>query len=87
MSGWFRGVLRTQCVGQVGNFHMGYMEESDNRVAFMYRLVKGNAKRSFGLNVALLAKLPPDIVERAARVVAERRRVTQSHPTKLSIRD
>ena len=66
MSGWFRGVLRTQCVGQVSNFHMGYMEESDNRVAFMYRLVKGNAKRSFGLNVALLAKLPPDIVERAA---------------------
>ena len=43
---------------QVGNYHMGYVEEGDSRIAFMYRLVKGSAKRSFGLNVALLAKLP-----------------------------
>lgn len=44
---------------------MGYMEEGDNRIAFMYRLVKGITKRSFGLNVALLAKLPKEIVDRA----------------------
>ena len=43
---------------QVGNYHMGYVEEGDSRIAFMYRLVKGSAKRSFGLNVALLARLP-----------------------------
>jgi len=53
---------------QVGNYHMGYMEEGDNRIAFMYRLVKGSAKRSFGLNVALLAKLPQEIVDRAAHM-------------------
>lgn len=52
-------------VSQVGNYHMGYMEEGDNRIAFMYRLVKGITKRSFGLNVALLAKLPKEIVDRA----------------------
>jgi len=42
-------------VNQVGNYHMGYMD----------RLVKGITKRSFGLNVALLAKLPKEIVDRA----------------------
>jgi DNA mismatch repair ATPase MutS len=47
---------------------MGYMEEGDNRIAFMYRLVKGSAKRSFGLNVALLAKIPQGIVDRAAHM-------------------
>ena len=47
---------------------MGYMEEGDNRIAFMYRLVKGSAKRSFGLNVALLAKLPQQLVDRAAHM-------------------
>jgi DNA mismatch repair ATPase MutS len=57
--------LRVVVVSQVGNYHMGYMEEGDNRIAFMYRLVKGSAKRSFGLNVALLAKLPKEIVDRA----------------------
>jgi DNA mismatch repair ATPase MutS len=47
---------------------MGYMEEGENRIAFMYRLVKGSAKRSFGLNVALLAKIPQGIVDRAAQM-------------------
>ena len=61
--------IKSMCVrvmvNQVGNYHMGYMEEGDNRIAFMYRLVKGITKRSFGLNVALLAKLPKEIVDRA----------------------
>jgi DNA mismatch repair ATPase MutS len=53
---------------QVGNYHMGYVEEGDSRIAFMYRLVKGSAKRSFGLNVALLAKLP-QVLSLLARLV------------------
>jgi len=60
--------LETELPTKVGNYHMGYMEEGDNRIAFMYRLVKGSAKRSFGLNVALLAKLPQEIVDRAAHM-------------------
>jgi DNA mismatch repair ATPase MutS len=47
---------------------MGYVEEGDSRIAFMYRLVKGSAKRSFGLNVALLAKLP-QVLSLLARLV------------------
>ena len=58
--------LQTEMPSQVGNYHMGYMEESENRIVFLYKLVTGSAKRSFGLNVALLAKLPEDIVQRAA---------------------
>jgi len=49
--------------GRVGNHHMAFLEEGGDRVAFMYRLVKGRAGASFGLNVALLANLPRKIVD------------------------
>jgi len=53
--------------GKVGNYHMSFMEEGEgeHRISFMYRLVKGRADRSFGLNVASLANLPIHLVNQA----------------------
>ena len=39
---------------------------SAGRVLFLFQLVRGTAHRSFGLNVARLAELPSQVVERAA---------------------
>ena len=39
--------------------------ESSAAVTFLYRLVQGVAQRSYGLNVARLAGIPRDILEKA----------------------
>lgn len=41
------------------------------RVTLLYKLVDGIAPRSFGLNVARLACLPEQVVQRAAQVSAQ----------------
>lgn len=50
--------------GLIGAWHMDYLEDQGS-VTFLYKLVKGMADRSYGLNVAALAGLAPEIVERA----------------------
>jgi hypothetical protein len=39
---------------------------SDVQITFLYKLVKGVCAKSFGLNVARLAEMPLDVVQRAA---------------------
>lgn len=39
---------------------------ASRRVLFLYKLVRGTAHSSFGLNVARLAELPPSVVDAAA---------------------
>ena len=39
---------------------------ASRRVLFLYKLVRGTAHRSFGLNVARLAELPTSVVDAAA---------------------
>lgn len=41
------------------------------QVTLLYKLVDGIAPRSFGLNVARLARLPEGVVQRAAQVSAQ----------------
>ena len=41
------------------------------RITFLYRLTSGVADRSFGLNVARMARLPASVVERAAERAAD----------------
>lgn len=36
------------------------------KITFLYKLAPGVADRSFGLNVARMAHLPPNVVDRAA---------------------
>ena len=61
----------------VGNFHMAFIEEAEATaegedeppgctIAFLYKLVRGAAARSYGLNVARLAGMPQPVLRIAA---------------------
>lgn len=57
----------------LGNYHMSYIEEkrpNENwpSVVFLYKLRKGLAHNSYGLNVARLANVPTSIINRAFEV-------------------
>ena len=48
------------------NVHVEVYEENDT-VTFLYRVVDGNAKQSYGINVARLAHLPKSLIDRASQ--------------------
>lgn len=48
------------------------------RITFLYKLVPGVADRSFGLNVARMAHLPPSVVDRAADQAAHLEHITSN---------
>ncbi|AMD20588.1 HDL156Wp [Eremothecium sinecaudum] len=57
----------------LGNYHMSYIEErrpNENwpSVIFLYKLKKGQAHDSYGLNVAKLANVPPQIINDAHKI-------------------
>ena len=56
----------------VENLHMGYQEESridgTREIIFLYRLTKGLAVESFGVECARLAGIPENILELATRL-------------------
>lgn len=47
------------------------VKESGDDVVFLRRLVDGGADRSYGIQVARLAGLPPDVVERARELLVQ----------------
>lgn len=64
---------------QVKNLHVEVHEENQE-VTFLYRVKHGKADRSYGVNVARLAKLPPFILDRASHLLKElesKKRVVQ----------
>ena len=52
----------------VMNFRVDVREEKD-RVVFLHRIVKGEASRSYGIQVARLAGLPPAVLRRAGEIL------------------
>ncbi|HEY8552767.1 MAG TPA: DNA mismatch repair protein MutS [Thermaerobacter sp.] len=68
----------------IRNYHARVVEEGDT-VRFLWRIVPGGADRSYGINVARLAGLPVEIVERAKAILAELDRRTG--PRQLSLAD
>lgn len=53
----------------VRNFHMAVKEWND-RVIFLRRVVQGGTNRSYGIQVARLAGLPAEVLERAKEILA-----------------
>lgn len=64
---------------QVGNYHMGFLVAEDEPrqdpgeeepapgfVTFLYQITRGVAARSYGLNVAKLADVPGEVLQKAA---------------------
>ncbi|GAB6875685.1 DNA mismatch repair protein MutS [Thermaerobacter litoralis] len=68
----------------IRNYHARVVEEGDT-VRFLWRIVPGGADRSYGINVARLAGLPVEIVERAKAILAELDR--RAGPRQLSLAD
>ena len=69
----------TDSVGCVRNVHAAVKEE-DKQVTFLYKIKKGPAEQSYGINVARLAGLPGSVLERAADIQKElesKKRVVQ----------
>jgi len=64
-----------QLTNNIGAYYMDYLEtespEGTKQVVFLYKLTQGIAQRSYGLNVARLAGISEDIVERAQLVSHE----------------
>jgi DNA mismatch repair protein MSH3 len=62
-------------------YHMSFVEESDEndvKIVFLYKLVKGMAPSSFGMNVGRLAGIPNQVLKRAIEKSAHlRERVEQ----------
>jgi DNA mismatch repair protein MutS len=57
------------------NFRVEVVEDAvggEPRITFLHQIVAGGADRSYGINVAQLAGLPPAILDRAAEVLARR---------------
>ncbi len=51
------------------NYHVKVFEE-DDKVTFLYKVIKGCANKSYGINVARLAKLPDDLLTRAKDILS-----------------
>ncbi|CEP22263.1 Msh3 [Cyberlindnera jadinii] len=79
----------------VQNFHMGYIEERSKegdwpKVTFLYNLVEGMAKNSYGLNVAKLAGVDDVLIQRAFEISETRRVQVEQHQSfkeTLAVRD
>ncbi|MBR3693159.1 MAG: DNA mismatch repair protein MutS [Erysipelotrichales bacterium] len=52
------------------NVHV-MVEEQDQEVTFLYKVADGRSDRSYGINVARLAKLPEDLLSRAQDILGE----------------
>lgn len=69
---------------EMRNFHVAFELDGEESVVFLYRLSSGPAKKSYGLNVALLAGVPSDIVARAREVSRKLRDSTRRKNVDLS---
>jgi DNA mismatch repair protein MutS len=63
------------------------VKEFQNEVIFLHEVAPGVADRSYGVQVAKLAGLPPAVVERARMVLAELEASDRSAPTRKLVDD
>jgi DNA mismatch repair protein MutS len=56
-------------------------------VIFLHEVTEGAADRSYGIQVAKLAGLPPSVVERAKQVLAELEATDRSAPARRMVDD
>src|ERR671936_2178290 len=69
---------------RVANQRVEVVEEGD-RVQFLHRVVPGGADRSYGIHVAALAGLPPQVIQRARQVLAELEKERPLEPAELQL--
>ncbi|MFV9506846.1 MAG: DNA mismatch repair protein MutS [Oscillochloridaceae bacterium umkhey_bin13] len=59
-----------QVLPRLRNYHMAAVER-DGHVVFLHELRPGGADRSYGIHVAELAGLPPEVIRRASTLLAD----------------
>ena len=85
---------------RVRNYSVAVKEWNDT-IIFLYKLVKGGTSRSYGIQVAALAGVPPEVVKRAEEILkqidrgefdhrsitrqAGRRKTGRKHPNQLAL--
>jgi DNA mismatch repair protein MutS len=52
-------------------FHQMAVDERDNQVLFVHRVIPGAADRSYGVHVAKLAGIPASVIERAEQLLQQ----------------
>jgi DNA mismatch repair protein MutS len=59
-----------QTRSRVRNFNIAVKEQND-RIIFLRKLVEGGTNRSYGIQVAQLAGIPKDVIQRAKEILAD----------------
>ncbi|NLT94684.1 MAG: DNA mismatch repair protein MutS, partial [Clostridia bacterium] len=71
----------------IKNFSIAVQEEGDH-IVFLHRIVPGGTDRSYGIQVAKLAGLPEEIIQRAKEILGsleqDERQKIQEKPTELN---
>jgi len=60
----------TNKFGRIKNFNVS-VKELGNRIIFLRKLSKGGSAHSFGIHVARMAGMPPQLIERATQMLKE----------------
>jgi len=63
------------------NYHITY-QESGNKVIFLRKLAPGGSLHSFGIHVAQMAGMPPELLRMAEKKLAELEKSTQNTGSK-----
>ena len=72
----------TEKISQVKNIHCEVKEE-DGEVTFLYKMKEGSMDRSYGVNVAKLAGLPDEIIERADELLLSLESQSSIHDSQI----
>lgn len=67
--------------------HTTAIRESGNDIAFLYKIQRGSASRSYGIHVAGLAGLPKMVIKRAQAILTDLTRNPKHKPDLLSLLD
>lgn len=66
----FHELTDAENFGGVKNYRV-LVSENEDRIIFLHKIVRGSAPRSFGVEVASLAGVKPEVVEKARRILKE----------------
>ncbi len=66
---------------RIKNFHVS-VKEINNKVLFLRKLVQGGTEHSFGIHVARMAGMPPEVVKRANEILTKLEKSEHENLTK-----
>lgn len=71
-------------LSRLKNVHVAAKEEQD-KVVFLHKVLDGPIDKSYGINVAALAKLPRSLIERSKMILAELETNNHAHQIDLNL--